>query len=157
MRRLLFVCLGNIIRSPLAEQLFTDLARQAGVAENYSVDSAGTGDWHSGESPDPRMVETAAKHGLTLGGTARQVRREDLEKFDLILAMDEDNRAALLGMARTPSDRAKIRMLREFDPERGALEVPDPWYGGQDGFEQTYQIIERSVRGLLETLERGQA
>ena len=157
MRRLLFVCLGNIIRSPLAEQLFTDLARQAGVAENYSVDSAGTGDWHSGESPDPRMVETAAKHGLILGGTARQVRPQDLDNFDLMLAMDEDNRAGLLGMARTSAQRAKIRMLREFDPERGALEVPDPWYGGQDGFEQTYLIIERSVRGLLETLERGQA
>ena len=156
MRRLLFVCLGNIIRSPLAEQLFSDLARRAGVADNYTVDSAGTGDWHSGESPDPRMVETATKHGLTLGGAARQVRPNDLGRFDLILTMDESNRADLLELARTPVQRPKIRMLREFDPQRDELDVPDPWYGGRGDFEQTYQIIERSVRGLLEALERGE-
>jgi protein-tyrosine phosphatase len=155
-RRLLFVCLGNIIRSPLAEQLFSDLARQSGVADNFSVDSAGTGDWHSGQSPDPRMVETAAKHGLTLGGTARQVRPNDLDDFDLILAMDESNRADLLELARTPGQRGKIRMLREFDPQRDDFDVPDPWYGGRGDFEQTYQIIERSVRGLSEALERGE-
>ena len=156
MRRLLFVCLGNIIRSPLAEQLFSDLSRQAGVADNYTVDSAGTGDWHAGESPDPRMVETAAMHGLTLGGTARQVRPVDLDSFDLILTMDESNRAGLLELARNPAQRGKIRMLREFDPQHDDLEVPDPWYGGRGDFEQTYQIIERSVRGLLEALERGE-
>ena len=156
MSRLLFVCLGNIIRSPLAEQLFSDLARQAEVADKYSVDSAGTGDWHSGESPDSRMVETAIKHGLTLAGAARQVRPDDLDSFDLILAMDTSNRAGLLGLARTPAQRGKIRMLREFDPQRDDLEVPDPWYGGRVDFEQTYQIIERSVRGLLEALERGE-
>ncbi len=156
MRRLLFVCLGNIIRSPLAERLFLDLAHQAGVADNFSVDSAGTGNWHSGESPDPRMVETAKQHGIALGGTARQVRPKDLDEFDLILAMDGDNRAGLLQLARAPEQRGKIRMLREFDPQRDDLEVPDPWYGGRGDFEQTYQIIERSVRGLLEALERGE-
>jgi protein-tyrosine phosphatase len=155
-RRLLFVCLGNIIRSPLAEQLFIDLAHQAGVAKNYTVDSAGTGDWHTGESPDPRMVETAKKHELALGGTARQVRPNDLDRFDLILAMDQSNRADLLKLARMPAQQPKIRMLREFDPQRDDLDVPDPWYGGQSDFEQTYQIIERSVRGLLEALERGE-
>jgi protein-tyrosine phosphatase len=155
-RRLLFVCLGNIIRSPLAEQLFSDLARRAGVADNYTVDSAGTGDWHSGESPDSRMVETAKEHGLILGGAARQVRPNDLGRFDLILAMDESNRADLLELAQTPAQRPKIRMLREFDPQRDELDVPDPWYGGRGDFEQTYQIIERSVRGLLEALERGE-
>ena len=154
MRRLLFVCLGNIIRSPLAEHIFLNLARQAGVADNYVVDSAGTGDWHMGQSPDPRMIETAAVHGLELGGTARQVRPIDLDEFDLILAMDEDNRADLLKAARTPAQRNKIRMLREFDPQQDGLEVPDPWYGGRADFEQTYRIIERSVRGLLEALER---
>ena len=156
MRGLLFVCLGNIIRSPLAEQLFTDLARQAGVADNYSVDSAGTAGWHSGESPDPRMVQTAKQHGLTLGGTARQVHPNDLDTFDLILAMDESNRQDLLELARTPEQRGKIRLLREFDPQQGDPDVPDPWYGGQDGFEQTYQIVERSVQKLLEALERGE-
>lgn len=156
MRRLLFVCLGNIIRSPLAEQLFLDLARRAGVADNYFVDSAGTGGWHSGESPDPRMVETAKTHGLALGGTARQVRPNDLDSFDLILAMDESNRSDLLELAPVPVQQPKIRMLREFDPQRDDLDVPDPWYGGRAGFEQTYQIIERSVRGLMEALERGE-
>ena len=156
MRRLLFVCLGNIIRSPLAEQLFSELSRQPGATDKYTVDSAGTGDWHSGESPDPRMIETAKKHGLTLDGTARQVRPGDLDSFDLILAMDESNRAGLLQLARTPAQRGKIRMLREFDPQRDDLDVPDPWYGGRGDFEQTYQIIERSVRGQLEALERGE-
>jgi protein-tyrosine phosphatase len=102
------------------------------------------------------MVETAKEHGLILGGAARQVRPNDLGRFDLILAMDESNRADLLELARTPAQRTKIRMLREFDPQRDELDVPDPWYGGRGDFEQTYQIIERSVRGLLEALERGE-
>ncbi len=157
MRRLLFVCLGNIIRSPLAEHLFSDLASRAGVVGRYVVDSAGTAGWHSGESPDPRMVQTAMQHGLTLGGMARQVHPSDLETFDLILAMDESNRQDLLELARTPEQQRKIRLLREFDPQRGDPDVPDPWYGGQDGFEQAYQIVERSVQALLEAMERGQA
>jgi protein-tyrosine phosphatase len=155
MDRILFVCLGNIIRSPLAEHLFLEVARREGVADRYQVDSAGTADWHAGEAPDRRMIETAEGHGVVLGGTARQVRREDLDSFDLILAMDESNQQDLLDLARTPAQREKIHLLREFDPERDALDVPDPWYGGRADFEQTYRIVERSVGSLLEALENG--
>jgi protein-tyrosine phosphatase len=157
-RRLLFVCLGNIIRSPLAEHLFRHLAGQAGLDHKYQVDSAGTGAWHVGESPDARMRRTAARHGLPYDGSARQVRLSDFDRFDLILAMDDDNRQELQARARKPEQRAKIRLLRDFDPAspRGAS-VPDPYYDGDEGFEETYRVVEAGVRGLLQALESGRA
>jgi protein-tyrosine phosphatase len=155
-KRLLFVCLGNIIRSPLAEHLFRQLQAEAGLDGRYEAESAGTAGWHQGEPPDARMRRTAAAHGLDYTGSARQIRREDLDRFDLILAMDHENQRDLRALAGSPEQRAKIRLLREFDPQnRGDLDVPDPWYDGQDGFERTYRIVERSVRGLLEALQRG--
>ncbi len=154
-QRILFVCLGNIVRSPLAENLFRRLTQQAGVGHKYEADSAGTGSWHVGEPPDPRMVRVAAQHGLQYGGRARQFKREDFERFDLIIAMDIDNRAFLFNKARTAEEQAKIHLLREFDPEGGPnASVPDPYYGGPDGFETVYQIVERSCKGLLEQLEK---
>ncbi len=155
MTRLLFVCLGNIIRSPLAENLFRFQAEQAGVDGNYSVDSAGTAAWHAGEPPDPRMRKTAESHGVNNGGTARQVREGDFDEFDLVIAMDRSNRRELMEIAGSAENQAKIRLMREFDPEQDDPDVPDPYYGGADGFENTYQIVERSVRGLLEALEAG--
>ncbi len=156
-RRLLFVCLGNIIRSPLGEHLFRHLAGQRRVGDRYEVDSAGTSAWHVGEPPDPRMRRTAASHGLEYTGQARQIELRDLDDFDLVLAMDQSNRSSLLGMTSSPEQQAKIRLLREFDPQgEGSSDVPDPYYGGQDGFETTYRIVERSVRGLLDALERGE-
>ncbi|MFV1859093.1 MAG: low molecular weight protein-tyrosine-phosphatase [Anaerolineales bacterium] len=156
MTRLLFVCLGNIIRSPLAENLFRFQAEQAGVDGRYSVDSAGTAAWHLGESPDPRMQKTAESHGVNNDGAARQVRESDFDEFDWILAMDDGNRRELLDMAGSPEKQAKVRLMREFDPEQGDPDVPDPYYGGAEGFETTYRIVERSVRGLLEALEAGE-
>lgn len=154
--RILFVCLGNIIRSPLAEHMFRHQATQYGVMEKYEVDSAGTGGWHVGESPDPRMVRVAAGHGLHYDGAARQIRPGDLDKFDFIFAMDRDNQASLLRLARDEQQRSKIHLLREFDPLGGAqAAVPDPYYEGVNGFEETYQIVERSCQGLLEALEDG--
>jgi protein-tyrosine phosphatase len=155
MTRLLFVCLGNIIRSPLAENLFRFQAEQAGVDGKYSVDSAGTAAYHIGEPPDPRMRKTAESHGVKNGGTARQVRESDFDQFDWVIAMDGSNRRDLLEIAGSPDKREKIRLMREFDPEPDDPDVPDPYYGGPEGFENTYQIVERSVRGLLETLEAG--
>ncbi|MFQ5943863.1 MAG: low molecular weight protein-tyrosine-phosphatase [Anaerolineales bacterium] len=156
MTRLLFVCLGNIIRSPLAEHLFQFQAEQAEVADKYSVDSAGTAAWHVGEAPDPRMRKTAESHGVSYSGSARQVREDDFDDFDWIMAMDGSNRRDLMEMAGSPDRQAKIRLLRDFDPERTESDVPDPYYGGAQGFEITYQIVERSVRGLLEALEAGE-
>jgi protein-tyrosine phosphatase len=155
-RRILFVCTGNIIRSPLAENLFRHLAGQAGLDGKYEVDSAGTGGWHAGEAPDPRMRRTAERHGLRYGGEARQVRLSDFDKFDLIVAMDTDNRSELLGRARRPEHSEKVRLLRDFDGAAGRnASVPDPYYDGDDGFEETYQVVEAGVHGLLEALENG--
>jgi len=157
-RRILFVCMGNIIRSPLAENLFRKQAEAAGLDGKYQVDSAGTGGWHAGESPDARMRRTAARHGLVYDGSARQVRLSDFDKFDMIVAMDSDNRTELQARARKPEDRRKIRLLRDFDRAAGSnASVPDPYFGGDEGFEETYQIVEAGVRGLLQALEEGRA
>jgi len=154
---ILFVCLGNIIRSPLAARLFEHVAEQEGVGEKYRVDSAGTGGWHAGEGPDERMVRTAARRGFHYTNAARQVKRNDLDDFDVIIAMDLENRADLERLAANDKQRAKIRLLRHFDPEaEGDVAVPDPWYGGPAGFNEAYDIIERSVRSLLAALEAGE-
>ena len=154
--RLCFVCLGNIVRSPLAENLFLHLADQAGVAQKYQADSAGTGPWHVGEAPDSRMRRVAARHGLSYKGRARQFQRYDFDNFDLILAMDTHNYAELMSLAQDEEQRSKVHLMREFDPQGGPQSVvPDPFYGGVDGFEHTYQVIERSCVGLLQALEDG--
>lgn len=154
--KILFVCLGNIVRSPLAENIFRQLAEQAEQGSRFRVDSAGTSSWHIGEPPDSRMRRVAAQHGLHYQGSARQVTRQDLANFDVIIAMDRDNRAVLFSLANGASQQEKIHLLREFDPH-GQLnsEVPDPYYGGVDGFEETYRIVERSCQGLLEALQDG--
>ena len=155
--RICFVCLGNIVRSPLAENMFRHLAEQAGVGDKYEIDSAGTGSWHAGESPDRRMRQVAARRGFKYDGKARQFRPSDFQTFDWIIAMDTDNRANLRRLARGSEESVKIHLMREFDPEGGPnAPVPDPYYGGIDGFEHVYDIVERSCRGLLDALERGE-
>ena len=152
--RILFVCLGNIVRSPLAENMFRHLATQAGVGEHFLVDSAGIGAWHVGESPDSRMRAVAARRGLAYDGSARQFSPRDFDRFDLIIPMDQDNRSSLLLQARSQEGKEKIHLMREFDPRGGTnAEVPDPYYGGLSGFEEVYDILERACKGLLETLQ----
>lgn len=154
--RILFVCLGNIVRSPLAENLFRFNAESIGEEENYFVDSAGTASYHIGELPDPRMRSTALKHGLKYGGSARKVDQDDFESFDLILAMDQSNYNDLSRLAQSDSQISKIRLFRDFDPQaEGNVDVPDPYYGGPEGFERTYQIVERGVHGILEAFSKG--
>lgn len=156
--RILFVCLGNIIRSPLAEALFQHLAQTRGVAHKYLVDSAGLGPWHVGEPADVRMRRVAARHGIHYDDhRARLFRPDDLETFDLILVMDHENWAHIMSYASlNPRYRQKIHFLREFDPEAGKdLDVPDPYYDGEEHFEDVFYIIKRSVEGLLEALETG--
>jgi protein-tyrosine phosphatase len=154
-KKILFVCLGNIVRSPLAENIFRDMVTQEGLQENYESASAGIEPWHVGEPPDLRMVRVAAQRGLNYSGKAKQISRVDLPAYDLILAMDHNNLATLLRLADGQSAAQNIRLLRDFDPqsERG-LAVPDPYYGGLDGFETVFDIIKRSCRGLLDVLER---
>jgi protein-tyrosine phosphatase len=137
--------------------MFKRLAQQAGVLDQYQVDSAGTGSWHVGESPDRRMRQVAARKGLKYDGRARQFRKSDFDQFDLVIAMDTDNRANLIRLSRTPEHENKIRLMREFDPHGGPkASVPDPYYGGIDGFEEVFGIVERSCQGLLDALERGE-
>ncbi len=156
---MLFVCLGNICRSPLAEGAFLHLARQAGVADRFEVDSAGTGDWHVGERPDPRAAAVARKHGVELPSLARQVTPADFDRFDHIVAMDRENLWALERMAKERPNgrtRAKIHLLRVDDPDRtegdDRHDVPDPYYGGPGGFEEVYQMVHRSAEVLLARL-----
>jgi protein-tyrosine phosphatase len=155
--RLLFVCYGNIIRSPLAENLFRHVAAEAGAADRYTVDSAGISGLYDNEPPDLRMQRTAAAHGLELTGTSRAFEPEDFARFDLILAMDADNAHDLNRLTRSTDERAKIHLLREFDAQaQPGASVPDPIGLGPQAFEHTYQIVERAVRGLLQRLERGE-
>jgi protein-tyrosine phosphatase len=155
--RILFVCLGNIIRSPLAEHMFAQLAMQAGVAEKYEVDSAGTSAYHIGEQPDSRMRQVAAQNGLKYNGRAKQFRAEDYDRFDLIIPQDMENLRNLKRLARGPEDEAKLYTMRTFDPQGSANQgVPDPYYGGADGFQVSFEIVRRSCKGLLEALDNGE-
>ena len=146
----LFVCLGNICRSPMAEGVFRSVLDEEGLANRFRVDSAGTGAWHVGESPDVRSVRTAASYGVTLSGHARQVRPEDFRSFDYIIAMDQSNLDNLEEYRGGVGGEAALYLLREFDPqgEPGA-EVPDPYYGGPRGFDEVFEMVDRSCRGLL--------
>jgi protein-tyrosine phosphatase len=157
--RLLFVCLGNICRSPTAEGLMRALLGDAGLDGSVELESAGTGAWHLGSPPDARASAVASERGVALDGAARQVEADDFERFDLLLAMDRENRGALLRIAPTPESRAKVRLLREFDPASLAaddLDVPDPYYGAPGGFEEVFDIVQAACEGLLERIRTGE-
>ena len=150
-----FVCMGNICRSPTAEAVMRHLVREAGLEGAIAVDSAGTGAWHVGEERDRRSRAMAKKRGMPIEGCARQFERDDFDRFDLVLALDEDNARDLRRLAPNDEARAKVRMLREFDPEAPAgAEVPDPYYGGPEGFEKVFDICLSACRGLLDHLRR---
>lgn len=154
--RLLMVCLGNICRSPTAEAAVREAAREEGV--DVEVASAGTGGWHVGAPPDDRMRAAAADVGLVLEGAAAQVTPEDIAASDLVLAMDRRNYEDLVALAPEHADR--IRMFREFeDPSFGSEDapgVPDPYYGGPDGFAEVVRIVRRSAEGLVRAIRDGQ-
>lgn len=150
MKRICFVCLGNICRSPLAEGVFRDLARQAGRVNEFDAESAGIANYHVGDPPDPRSVRVAAQHGIVLDGLGKQFRAKDFDRFDLVLALDRDIYAALERLAPNGAARAKIHMLRAYDPQATTtLDVPDPYYGNSSHFDRVYDMVERSCRGLL--------
>lgn len=149
----LFVCLGNICRSPLAEGVLRHRARQRGLDGRLRIDSAGTGAWHVGESPDRRSAEVARRNGVDLEGRARQVDEDDFHAFDLLVAMDRSNLRALEGMKDRSGGTATLHLLRDFDPDPGDREVPDPYYGGPRGFDNVYEMVDRSVEALLDHLE----
>jgi len=153
--RICFVCLGNICRSPTAEAVMRHLVKEAGLGDRIAIESAGTGDWHVGGARDRRSRAVGAARGIPLEGEAQQFTRPDFERFDHVLAMDRANRDELLGLARDDRDRAKVRLLRSFEPGAPSdAEVPDPYYGGARGFEEVFDICERACRGLLAHLTR---
>jgi protein-tyrosine phosphatase len=148
--RLSFVCLGNICRSPTAEAVMRHLVKQAGLDGLIVLDSAGLGDWHIGNARDPRSQAVGHRRGIPLEGVARQFQPEDFARFDYVLAMDRQNRDGLLGLAPDQEARAKVRLLRSFDPASPPeAEVPDPYYGGPRGFDEVFEICEAACAGLL--------
>lgn len=146
---ILFICMGNICRSPLAEGVFLHKANQRGVADKFIVDSAGTGGWHVGELPDPRSRQIASKYGINLPSRSRQVSKKDLKRFIYLVCMDEENRESLLHIG-IPDQR--ISLLLDADPNCQLREVPDPYYGGEDGFETIYKLIDSACDALLDEL-----
>jgi protein-tyrosine phosphatase len=149
--RVLFVCLGNICRSPLGEALFRHHAEKAGLAHAFEADSAGTAAYHIGEPPDRRSVETARRRGVPYSGRARRIEPDDYYAFDHIVAMDRSNLEDIL--ARQPADAtAEIHLMRSFDPDPDHDDVPDPYYGGPGGFDRVHDIVERSTEALLRHL-----
>lgn len=147
--KVLMVCLGNICRSPLAHGLLREKVEKAGL--NVEVDSAGTSNFHVGEAPDPRMRETAKSFGLNIDDLrARQFVKNDFEDFDLIYAMDQSNYRNILSLASTDEDRSKVRLiLNESNPESN-LEVPDPYYGGDQGFVDVYKMLDIATDKIIE-------
>jgi protein-tyrosine phosphatase len=151
--RILFVCMGNICRSPTAEAVMRGLLRAEGLEQAVAIDSAGTGGWHAGDPPDARAVAAARSRDVVVEGAAREVTAEDFKRFDLVLAMDRENERDLLARAPDDEARAKVRLLREFDPAAvvaGDLDVPDPYYGGAHGFDRVLDLVEAACRGLLD-------
>ncbi len=150
---ILFVCLGNICRSPLAEGVFRGVMAERGSEELFLLDSAGTGGWHAGSSPDPRSIAVAAHHGLDISGQrARKVTSEDFSGFDLILGMDRSNVEDMRCVAPV-EHRRKIHLFLDFAAGRPA-DVPDPYYGGPDGFLEVYRMIRAASEALADRLER---
>jgi protein-tyrosine phosphatase len=152
----LFVCTGNICRSPTAEGVFLHLVRSRNLEGRIGTDSAGTGAWHVGEAPDPRSQETALARGIDISGQrARKVRTEDFRDFELILAMDSSHLHSLC--AACPAAHAdRLRLFMEFAPETGISDVPDPYYGTGDGFTRVFDMIEAASEGLMRHIEANQ-
>ncbi len=150
MTRILFVCLGNICRSPLAEAAMRSAAADRGIA--IEVDSAGTGNWHAGEAPDSRAIATASRHGIDISGLrARQIRPEDLRAFDHVVALDRANLRDIGKIA--PADATgRLSLLLDHAPERQGQDVADPYFGGMDGFETAWADIGAGVTGLLDRI-----
>lgn len=147
----LFVCLGNICRSPLAEGIFIHIARERGVLDRFRVDSAGTGGWHVGNPPDPRSVAVARKHGIELPSRARTFDDglRESERFEWLIAMDRENEADMLARG---APRERVHLMMSFHPNPPTDVVPDPYYGGPNGFDEIYELLTAACEGLLDRI-----
>jgi protein-tyrosine phosphatase len=152
MIRVLFVCMGNICRSPLAQGVFENVLRREGLEAEVFVDSAGTGSWHVGHPPDERAQRSAKRRGLDLDSQrARRIGPEDCQNFDYILTMDEENYRAVAALCR--GGGAEVRPFLDYASDRAETEVPDPFYGGPEGFEHVLDLVETASEGLLEEIK----
>lgn len=148
--RVLFVCLGNICRSPLAEAIFNHMISERGISNRFVVDSCGTGGWHEGNPADPRSIQVGAKNGISVDSVARQFRDSDIAGYDMVIAMDRSNEKNLIKLG---VDSKLIRRMRSFDPGTPeGPDVPDPYYGGDDGFDRVYEMLVRSCNGLIDAV-----
>lgn len=153
MVRVLFVCMGNICRSPLAQGVFEDVLRREGLGDEVFVDSAGTGPWYVGSPPDERARKSASFRGIDLGAQqARRIAPDDCRSFDYVLTMDEENYRAVSALCREGG--AEVRPFLDYAPERPESEVPDPFYGGPEGFEHVLDLVEAASEGLLEDIRQ---
>lgn len=151
--RVLFVCLGNICRSPAAEGIMREIVEEVGAADRWEIDSAGIGNWHAGQLPDTRMRVHARRRGLELTHRARQVRPEDFGRFDLIIGMDDENIADLTALAPDADARSRIAPIGRWLPGHALRYVPDPYYGGSEGFEQVLDMLGDACRNLFDERE----
>lgn len=148
----LFVCMGNICRSPAGEGVMRALVAKAGLSDRMEIASAGTIGMHTGEPPDARMRAAALRRGYALNSRARKVTRADLDHFDLVLTMDDENRRNVLALAQTDEQRARVRPFAGYCREHEVDEVPDPYYGGPEGFERVLDLLEDGCCGVVEAL-----
>jgi protein-tyrosine phosphatase len=151
--KILFVCLGNICRSPAAEIIFRQKAADAGRADEFEIDSAGTIGYHQGAPPDPRMSEALVREGFTVSGRSRQIRESDLEDFDLIVTMDETNLSDVRELDGSRKFHAKIRPFVSFCTRHEDKRVPDPYYGGKRGFDHVIELLKDGCEGILDELK----
>lgn len=151
MKRILFVCLGNICRSPQAEAIFNHKIIQKGLAHKFLSDSCGTSNYHIGDSPNRRTIQNSLKNGVSIKHAARQLSPLDLDSFDLILAMDQSNYSNIIRISTDSAQHHKIKLMREFDPhEQG--DVPDPYYGSEKDFQEVFDILDRSIEHMIATI-----
>lgn len=148
--RILFICMGNICRSPLAEGVFLHHCQRLGISQQYEVDSAGIGGWHAGDEADPRSRAVAIKNGIELTTRSRQVTPGDFDSFDLLIAMDEENVRDLLDLGCPDS---KIRSLMHYDPDSSHDHVPDPYYGGDEGFDLVFHLVDQASARFIDHLQ----
>ena len=153
-KKILFVCLGNICRSPAAEGIFNQKIKERDLENFFVVDSAGTGGWHVGNLPDRRMCETALSRGIELTSRSRQIEENDLYEFDHILVMDQDNLQAVKSLIKDQSHpvNSKIKLILSYSKDFQLDEVPDPYYGGQNGFDMVLDLLDNAINGLIDSL-----
>lgn len=152
--RVLFVCLGNICRSPLGAAILKKKIADEGLAERVEVDSCGTSNYHIGDNADPRTIANAREHGVPIDHCARQLTAEDIDRFDFVFAMDKSNYQNILRATNRKDVSHKIKMMREFDPASKGGEVPDPYHGGPRDFQEVFDILDRSTSNFVDYLKK---